>query len=124
MGRLDSQVKIDGKRIELGDIEAAAARLSECRDARACVQASTLGARRIGQICFEAAKEADLTVALVTDAAIVQAQKALWQAHRQLVEPAGAAALAALLSGAYEPEAGERVAVLVCGGNIAPDPEI
>jgi threonine dehydratase len=32
-------------------------------------------------------------------------------------EPGGAAALAALLSGKYVPEAGERVAVLVCGAN-------
>jgi len=39
-----------------------------------------------------------------------------------LAEPAGATALAALLCGAYVPEPGERVAVLVCGGNIAPDP--
>jgi threonine dehydratase len=28
------------------------------------------------------------------------------------------------MSGAYSPAPGERVAVLVCGGNIAPDPEI
>ena len=33
-----------------------------------------------------------------------------------------ATALAALMSGAYRPEPGERVAVLVCGANIAPDP--
>ena len=53
---------------------------------------------------------------------VVEAQKALWQAHRQLVEPAGATALAALMSGAYVPARGERVAVLVCGANPAPDP--
>jgi threonine dehydratase len=41
---------------------------------------------------------------------------------RQLVEPAGATALAALMSGAYRPDPGERIAMLVCGGNIAPDP--
>ena len=33
-----------------------------------------------------------------------------------------AAALAALMSGAYTPAKGERVAVLLCGANIAPDP--
>ena len=33
-----------------------------------------------------------------------------------------ATALAALMSGAYQPGPGERVAVLICGGNIAPDP--
>lgn len=63
-----------------------------------------------------------MTSVLVTDEAIAQAQARLWQAHRILVEPAGATALAALTSGVYQPEPGERVAVLVCGGNIAPDP--
>jgi len=33
-------------------------------------------------------------------------------------EPGGAAAWAALLSGAYRPAPGERVAVVVCGGNV------
>lgn len=32
-------------------------------------------------------------------------------------EPGGAAAFASLLSGAYHPQAGERVAVVICGGN-------
>ena len=59
---------------------------------------------------------------LVTDEAITAAQKALWQERRLLVEPAGAAALAALMSGAYTPAKDERVAVLLCGANIAPDP--
>jgi threonine dehydratase len=36
-----------------------------------------------------------------------------------VAEPGGAAALAALLSGSYVPEPGERVAVLVCGANTA-----
>jgi threonine dehydratase len=36
----------------------------------------------------------------------------------QLVtEPGGAAAFAALLSGAYRPEKDERVGVIVCGAN-------
>ncbi|WP_171132120.1 MULTISPECIES: threonine/serine dehydratase [unclassified Ruegeria] len=84
------------------------------------IAANALGARRIGSICFELAQ--GMTSVLVSDDAIAEAQKLLWQAHRILVEPAGAAALAALLSGAYQPQPGERVAVLVCGGNISPDP--
>lgn len=58
----------------------------------------------------------------MSDAAIVEAQRRLWQDRRILVEPAGATALAALTSGAYVPEPGEHVAVLLCGGNIAPNP--
>lgn len=86
------------------------------------VAANALGARRIGTICFDLARTYGVTSVEVTDAAITDAQKRLWQTHRVLVEPAGATALAALSSGAYVPEPGENVAVLVCGGNIAPDP--
>ncbi|WP_298853565.1 threonine/serine dehydratase [uncultured Ruegeria sp.] len=84
------------------------------------IAANALGARRIGQICFDLAQ--DMSSILVSDDAIAAAQKTLWQAHRILVEPAGATALAALTSGVYQPEPDERVAVLVCGANIAPDP--
>ena len=86
------------------------------------VAANALGATRIGEICFELAQGQGIETVLVSDDAIIDAQVKLWRGLRQLVEPAGAAALAALLSGAYKPEPGERVAVLVCGGNIAPDP--
>ncbi|UWS79459.1 threonine/serine dehydratase [Phaeobacter sp. G2] len=90
------------------------------------VAANALGARRIGSICFDLAQQqrqaGHLTSLTVTDAAITAAQTALWRERRLLVEPAGATALAALISGAYQPAAGERVAVLLCGGNIAPDP--
>ncbi|WP_425044806.1 threonine/serine dehydratase [Primorskyibacter sp. S87] len=86
------------------------------------VAANALGARRIGDICFDLAKGIDTV--LVKDDAIKTAQKALWQERRILVEPAGATALAALMSGSYRPEPGERVAVLICGGNIAPDPQL
>ncbi len=84
------------------------------------IAANALGARRIGSICFDLARGIDSV--LVPDSAISEAQKTLWQAHRILVEPAGATALAALTSGAYTPEPNERVAVLICGGNIAPAP--
>jgi threonine dehydratase len=86
------------------------------------VAANALGAKRIGQICFDLASRQAIESVLVSDSAITQAQHLLWRSARQLVEPAGATALAALLSCAYTPAPDERVAVLVCGGNIAPDP--
>ena len=86
------------------------------------IAVNALGAKKIGQICFDLAVETGMQSVLVNDNAIQAAQKLLWRAHRQLVEPAGATALAALTSGAYEPEKDESVAVLVCGANIAPDP--
>jgi len=84
------------------------------------IAANALGARRIGSICFDLAQ--GMESVLVSDAAIAEAQQVLWRAHRILVEPAGATALAALISGAYSPIPGERVAVLVCGANLSPDP--
>ncbi|QGX96887.1 threonine/serine dehydratase [Roseovarius faecimaris] len=86
------------------------------------VAANALGARRIGSICFDLAKAQGVETVLVSDQSIIEAQGLFWREMRQLVEPAGAAALAALIGGAYRPEPGERVAVLICGGNIAPDP--
>ncbi len=86
------------------------------------VAANALGARRIGDICFGLAQTQKVPSLLVSDTAITEAQTALWRELRQLVEPAGATALAALMSGVYTPEPGERIAVLICGGNIAPDP--
>ena len=86
------------------------------------VAANALGAKRIGSICFDLAKSQDISSVTVTDTSITLAQRSLWMQHRILVEPAGATALAALMSGAYCPAADERVAVLICGGNVAPDP--
>ncbi len=86
------------------------------------IAANALGAKKIGQICFDLATEQNVQCVTVPDAAITNAQTLLWHRLRQLVEPAGATALAALTSGVYQPKAGERVAVLICGGNIAPDP--
>lgn len=86
------------------------------------IAANALGAKRIGEICFDLASRHLHNSVLVTDEAISDAQKLLWQALRQHVEPAGATALAALLSGAYQPRSKERIAVLICGANPAPDP--
>ena len=82
--------------------------------------ADSLGARRAGEIAHAVASRFVEHVVLVTDDAIRGAQELLWERVRVLAEPGGAAALAALLTGAYRPEADERVVVLVCGGNADP----
>jgi threonine dehydratase len=84
------------------------------------IAADALGARRAGTLAFEISRAAVDHVALVTDDSIRAAQRALWTRYRVAAEPAGAAAFAALLSGAYRPRAGENVGVLVCGGNVVP----
>lgn len=81
------------------------------------VAADSLAPRRVGELMFPIAQRYVSRVVLVTDDAIRHAQQALWNAARIVAEPGGAAALAALLSGRYRPERGERVGVLVSGGN-------
>ena len=84
--------------------------------------ANALGAKQAGRICYDLARITNTGCVNVEDAAIAEAQHRLWSALRLVVEPAGAAALAALLSGAYRPQKGERLAVLLCGANPAVSP--
>jgi threonine dehydratase len=85
------------------------------------VAADSLGARSIGELAFQIAQSFIEQVVLVEDDAIRAAQRALWNECRVIAEPGGAAALAALHSGAYKPTPGERVGVVVCGGNTGLD---
>lgn len=84
------------------------------------VAADSLGARRAGHIALALAQQANLRSVLVEDAAIIAAQRLLWSQLRLVAEPGGATALAALVSGAYVAEPGERIAVIVCGANTDP----
>ena len=86
------------------------------------IAANALGAKQVGRICYDLAMETGTKCVNVEDDAIAKAQLLLWENLRQLVEPAGATALAALLCGAYVPQQGERVAVLLCGANPAVSP--
>jgi threonine dehydratase len=79
--------------------------------------ADSLAPRRVGDRVFPIAKTFVHSVVLVTDDAIEKAQNVLWQALRIVAEPGGAAAFSAILSGAYKPEIGERVGVVISGGN-------
>ena len=81
------------------------------------IAADSLAPKRVGELMFPLAQRWVDRVTLVSDEAIVQAQRALWSMLRVVAEPGGAAAFAALLSGAYRPAAEERVGVLVCGAN-------
>ena len=81
------------------------------------IAADSLAPRQIGQGMFPIGQQFVRKVVVVTDEEIVEAQKRLWEAVRVVAEPGGAAAFAALLSGRYKTEPGERVGVVVCGGN-------
>lgn len=80
--------------------------------------ADSLGARRLGTISHSIATAYVADNVLVTDAAIAEAQMWCWQALNLAVEPGGASALAALRSGRYVAEPGERVGVVMCGSNV------
>ncbi|MDQ3463147.1 MAG: threonine/serine dehydratase [Actinomycetota bacterium] len=84
------------------------------------VAADSLGARRVGGPGFAAAVQAGVVPVLVSDDDIRRTRRLLWTRLRIAAEPGGATALAGLVSGVYRPEPGERVAVVVCGGNASP----
>ena len=81
------------------------------------IAADSLAPKRVGELMFPIAQMHVKSVVLVSDESIQEAQKALWNGLRVVAEPGGAAAFAALLSGRYRPGPGEKVGVLVCGGN-------
>jgi len=81
------------------------------------IAADSLAPKRVGELMFPIAQALVDSTVLVDDDAIREAQSRLWDVLRIAAEPGGAAALAALLSGRYQAKPGERVGVLVCGGN-------
>lgn len=81
------------------------------------IAADSLGARRVGTIAYDVAVRTGVRSVLVSDDAIVSARRLLWGHHRIVIEHGTAAALAALISSAYRPAAGERIAILLCGAN-------
>ena len=81
------------------------------------IAADSLAPRRVGELVFPIIQRYVSQTVLVTDEEIRKAQKLLWKSLRIVAEPGGAASLAALTSQRYIPAAGERVGILICGGN-------
>jgi threonine dehydratase len=81
------------------------------------VAADSLAPKQVGALMFPIAQAHIERVVLVTDAAILAAQRALWDVLRIVVEPGGCTAFSALFSGAYKPTAGEHVGVVISGAN-------
>lgn len=72
-----------------------------------------------GELTFEHARDLMDDVVTVDDAAIREATRMLIFRHKLVVEYSGAATTAALLSGRVKAE-GQRVAVVISGGNLDP----
>ena len=81
------------------------------------IAADSLAPRRVGSLMFPIARAHVARVVLVSDEAIRNGQRALWEVARIVAEPGGAAALSAVVSGAYRPAPHERVGVVISGGN-------
>jgi len=81
------------------------------------IASDSLAPRQVGQLVFPIAKAYVDRVVLVTDDAIRNAQKALWEKVRLVAEPGGSAAFSALLSGAYQPQPNEHVGIVISGAN-------
>ncbi len=79
--------------------------------------ADSLAPKRVGERVFPIVQDYVRETVLVSDEAIRQAQHMLWNALRIVAEPGGAAEFSAMLSGAYRPRDGERVGIVISGGN-------
>jgi threonine dehydratase len=85
------------------------------------VASDSLGARRLGALAwYEVEREHIADSLVVPGEAVLEARRELWSTARIASELGGAAAYAALTSGRYVPGPGERVAVILCGGNASP----
>ena len=84
------------------------------------VASDALGSRRLGDYAYAAITANGVESLLVSDEQIVAARRELWQEYKLAVEHGAATAYAALSAGAYSPEPGERVLVVVCGANTDP----
>jgi threonine dehydratase len=83
------------------------------------IAVDALAPRRIGELVFPITRAYVEDVVLVSDDAIRGAQRTLWQTARIAAEPAATVGIAALLTGAYTPAPGERVAVVITGANMS-----
>ncbi|BEU95640.1 threonine/serine dehydratase [Acidovorax sp. DW039] len=84
------------------------------------IAADSLGAKRIGTIGWEVSQRHVHDALLLSDDAIRAAQQWLWRELKLAVEPAAALGLAALQSGAYQPQPQETVGLILCGANFDP----
>ncbi len=87
--------------------------------------AHTLAPRRVSTLTHDLTRRYVDGIVLVQDTDMVAAMRLLWAEANLLVEPSGAATLAALLAGQV-PQAGtaRHIVALVCGANVDAEPAI
>jgi threonine dehydratase len=72
----------------------------------------------LGELTFPLVREHVDDMVTVAERAITDAVRFAFSRLKQVIEPSGALGLAALLSGAWKPEPGSRVGVVISGGNV------
>ena len=73
---------------------------------------------RVSPITFDILRDRNAQMVAISEAEVAEAVKWAWKHHQLTVEPGGAAALAAVLSGKTAPRRG--MVVILSGGNIDP----
>jgi threonine dehydratase len=81
--------------------------------------ADGLNAPFAGELTFEIVRDRELEIVLVEDEVIESAMRFLYERAKLACEPAGAAAVAALLSGKIGVDTRQTVVCVVSGGNVA-----
>lgn len=71
----------------------------------------------LGELTFAILRDHVERIVTVDEAAIVEAMRAVWERMKIIIEPSSAVPVAALLKGALEAR-GERVGVILSGGNV------
>lgn len=72
----------------------------------------------LGELTFPIIREHVAGIVTATDDQLVEAMRVIASTLKQVVEPTGALGLAALLSGAVPVQPGQRVGVVLSGGNV------
>jgi threonine dehydratase len=83
--------------------------------------ADTLAPRSVSERTLALTEQLVEDIVLVDDAAMINAMRWLWLNLNQLVEPAGAAVIAALQTGAIDVSRFQCPVALICGGNASAD---
>lgn len=84
--------------------------------------ADTLSPRMVSQTTLELAQANVDRIVLVSDTQMLTAMRWLWQEANQLVEPSGAASIAAIQAGLIDVSSYRQPVALICGGNAGAEP--
>jgi threonine dehydratase len=84
--------------------------------------ADTLAPRSVSERTLAMTQKYVDEIVLVSDAEMIEGMQWLWKNYNQLVEPSGAAVIAALNSGRCNIDKYQNPVAIICGGNAAAEP--